>query len=153
MAIISVVDVSKLESSWRIDAEHYLPEFLDVKNKLTNVNTQRLSTIAYVGDGNHLKIAGNFLEEPGVRYLRGQDVSGDMLLDERNKIYLPIEFYNRLPRAQIFKEDVLITIVGANTGLVALVYDPPDQLLAKSPVAFIPLLRSLHRPHLSKPAG
>ena len=89
-----------------------------------------MSDIAHITDGNHLKIAENFDTSEGVRYLRGQDIGTDMMLHERNVVYVPESCFNALERSHIFKDDILITIVGANTGLVGLVYDPPEKLVA-----------------------
>ena len=66
----------------------------------------------------------------GVRYLRGQDLDTDMILHDRNIVHIPESCFNALKRSHIFKDDILITIVGANTGLVGLVYEPPEKLAA-----------------------
>ena len=45
-----------------------------------------------------------------------------MMLHDRNIVHIPESCFNVLKRSHIFKDDILITIVGANTGLVGLVY-------------------------------
>ncbi len=52
------------------------------------------------------------------------------MLHDRHAVYIPDSSYNSLKRSHIRKNDVLFTIVGANTGLVGLVYAPPEKLLA-----------------------
>jgi type I restriction enzyme M protein len=53
-----------------------------------------------------------------------------MVLDDRNEVYIPEAEYDKLARSHIFQGDVLITIVGANTGQTALVDEAPDKLTA-----------------------
>ncbi len=130
MPLISTVPRSHLEKTDRLDAEYYQPHYLVTGEWLDRSRTEPLNSLAFVSDGNHYKIADSFLDKPGVRYLRGQDVSGEMLVDDRNEVYIPESVFERIRRAQIHLDDVLVTIVGANTGLVGLVYDPPDKLAA-----------------------
>jgi hypothetical protein len=62
--------------------------------------------------------------------LRGQDLSTEMMIEDRNEVYIPEDIYNKIERAKIYKKDVLVTIVGANTGLIGLAYDIPEKLSA-----------------------
>jgi type I restriction enzyme S subunit len=130
MAVFTIVSKSHLEKTSRIDSEFYQPEYILSFERLLRTTPIRLSRIANVGDGNHLKIAEQFQDTPGIRYLRGQDVSTDMMLEDRNEIYIPENFHERIKRGHIYKNDILVTIVGANTGLVALAYDIPERLSA-----------------------
>lgn len=130
MARISVVGKADLEKTSRIDSEYYQLVYLDSSRKLQNVTTVKLSRISKVGDGNHLTIAERFQEIPGVRYLRGQDVSAEMMIEERNQVYIPEDSYEKIERSHVKAGDVLVTIVGANTGLIALAYDVPEKLSA-----------------------
>ncbi|MGA7936128.1 MAG: hypothetical protein WCA35_21420 [Kovacikia sp.] len=43
-----------------------------------------------------------------------------MLVDDRNKNYISEPIFNSMERCHLFKDDILITIVGANTGLIGL---------------------------------
>lgn len=130
MALISVVRKTSLERTLRIDSEYYQPAYLESALRLCNVTTARLSKIAMVSDGNHLTIAESFQDVPGVRYLRGQDVSSEMMIEERNQVYIPEEIYEKIKRSHVNKGDILVTIVGANTGLIALAYNTPEKLSA-----------------------
>lgn len=130
MALVSIVHRTHLEKTCRIDAEFYQPTYLESVNKLLNTEHSTLSKLATVGDGNHLTIAERFQDYPGVRYLRGQDLSTEMLIEDRNEVFIPEDVYSKIQRAQINSKDVLVTIVGANTGLVGLAYDIPDKLSA-----------------------
>lgn len=127
---IAVSNFSEANKNERLDSQFFKPEFVDSYNKVINGQYSFLSDIAHITDGNHLKIAEDFDVAEGVRYLRGQDLSADMMLNDRNIVYIPESVYDTLERSHIYKNDVLITIVGANTGLVGLVYSPPNKLVA-----------------------
>ncbi len=114
----------------RIDPQFFHPEYVASFNVVLNGSYSTLSEIAHITDGNHLKIAENFDSADGVRYLRGQDLSTDMILHDRNIVHIPESCFDLLKRSHISPNDILITIVGANTGLVGLVYDPPKKLVA-----------------------
>lgn len=114
----------------RIDSQFFWPEYVKSYEVVSEGTYSALSDIAHITDGNHLKIAENFDNENGIRYLRGQDLSTDMMLNDRNLVHIPESCFNTLKRSHIFKDDILITIVGANTGLVGLVFDPPNKLVA-----------------------
>ena len=53
-----------------------------------------------------------------------------MILHDRNVVHIPESSFNSLKRSHIHEDDVLITIVGANTGLVGLVHQPAEKLVA-----------------------
>lgn len=72
-----------------------------------------------------------------MRYLRGQDLGADMMLHDRNVVYIPEFRFNSLKRSHIHRNDILITIVGANTGLVGWVHDPPEKLVANCKLGII----------------
>lgn len=123
---------SEVVSRERMDAECFDKAALALADRLASVgNVETISQIAAVSDGNHLSIASEFGDEAdGVRYLRGQDISSAMMLDDRNPVFIPQSEYLKLARSHIFVDDVLITIVGANTGQTALVDEAPDRLTA-----------------------
>lgn len=116
----------------RMDAECFDKAALALADRLASIaNVETISQVAAVSDGNHLSIANEFGDEDdGVRYLRGQDISGAMMLDDRNPVFIPRSEYDKLVRSHIFVNDVLITIVGANTGQTALVDVAPPKLTA-----------------------
>lgn len=117
----------------RIDAESWRKPDLKLAKQLSGMKElASMIDIAHVSDGNHLSIAAEFDDESmgGVRYLRGQDISSEMMLDDHNPVFIPDYEYMKLKRSHIFKGDVLVTIVGANTGQTALVDMAPDKLTA-----------------------
>ncbi|MCY3955949.1 MAG: restriction endonuclease subunit S [Nitrospira sp.] len=127
---VTIAHLSEANKNERIDSQFFLPEFVDSFNTVANGPYSMLSDIAHVTDGNHVKIAENFDDSEGIRYLRGQDLGTDMMLHDRNIVHIPESCFKALKRSHIFKDDILITIVGANTGLVGLVYEPSEKLVA-----------------------
>jgi len=127
---ITIASLSEANTNERFDAQFFRPEYVDSYKTVLNLNNSILSEVAHITDGNHLKIAEEFDSENGIRYLRGQDLSTDMMLLDRNVVNIPESCFDSLKRSHIYKNDILITIVGANTGLVGLVYDPPTKLVA-----------------------
>ncbi len=127
---ITVSSFSEAKKNERFDSQFFKPECLDSYIKVIGRKYSLLSEIAHITDGNHLKIAEEFDGTEGVRYLRGQDLDADMMLNDRNIVYIPESVYDTLKRSHIYKNDVLVTIVGANTGLVGFVYSPPEKLVA-----------------------
>jgi type I restriction enzyme, S subunit len=134
---ISIASLSEAFKYDRIDADFFK---LDYKNSSIRASSKKndfLFQIAHISDGNHLKVAEEFIKYPGVRYLRGQDLSTDMMLSDRNIVYISEILFQSLKRSHIHKDDILITIVGANTGLVGLVYSAPDKLIASCKLGII----------------
>lgn len=127
---VTVAHLSEANKNERIDSQFFLPEFVESFNAVANGPHSILSDIAHITDGNHQKIAENFDDSEGVRYLRGQDLGTDMVLHDRNIVHIPEAFFDSLKRSHIFKDDILITIVGANTGLIGLVHEPSEKLVA-----------------------
>jgi hypothetical protein len=127
---VTIASLSEANENERIDSQFFRPEYVTSYKVVVSSSNDTLSEIAHITDGNHLKIAENFDDAEGVRYLRGQDLSKDMMLHDRNIVYIPESCFDSLKRSHIYKNDILITIVGANTGLVGLVYDPPEKLVA-----------------------
>ncbi|GAB4561765.1 MAG: hypothetical protein Tsb007_26950 [Rhizobacter sp.] len=123
---------AEVVSRERMDAECFDKAALALAARLaSSANVETISQVANVSDGNHLSIANEFADEAdGVRYLRGQDISGAMMLDDRNPVFIPQSEYDKLTRSHIFVNDVLVTIVGANTGQTALVDEAPAKLTA-----------------------
>jgi hypothetical protein len=118
MAVWSSVQVDDLSKDFRLDAEHYKPEYLTQERATTKRRSVELQTVADVSDGNHLSIAEEF-SESGVRYLRGQDLS-DFFISDADPIYIPERIYGTLTRSHMLAGDVLVGIVGTigSVGLV-----------------------------------
>ncbi len=134
MAVWSSVEVDSLSKDFRLDAEHYQPEYLAQERATNKRRSVELQTIAFVSDGNHLSIAEEF-SESGVRYLRGQDLS-DFFVSDADPIYIPEKIYRTLPRSHMLAGDVLVGIVGT-IGSVGLVTKRHGNLTGNCKLAII----------------
>lgn len=134
MAVWSSVEVTSLSHDFRLDAEHYQPEYLEQQKAIQNLPHVKLGEVANVSDGNHMSIAESFVET-GVRYLRGQDLS-DFFISDADPIYIPESTYQKLKRSHIFPGDVLVGIVGT-IGSVGFVTERHGKLTANCKLAII----------------
>lgn len=134
MAVWSSVDLEHLSVDFRLDAEHYQPEYLRQAKAMAKLLRVELCKVASVSDGNHLSIAEDFVES-GVRYLRGQDLS-DFFLSDADPIFIPESIYNTLTRSHMFPGDVLIGIVGT-IGSVGLVTKRHGKLTGNCKLAIV----------------
>jgi hypothetical protein len=134
---ITIAMLSEANKNERLDSQFFYPEYMDTFNKVINRKYSSIIDISHVTDGNHLKIAEDFDISNGVRYLRGQDLCSGMMLNDRNIVYIPENYFNSLKRSHIYKDDILVTIVGANTGLIGLVYEETKKLVASCKLGII----------------
>ena len=134
---ITIANLSEAQNNKRLDSQFFKPEYVFSSNIVNCSEYSVLSDISRITDGNHLKIAEDFDAKSGIRYLRGQDLNPDMMLHDRNVIYISEHSFDNLKRSHIFKNDILVTIVGANTGLVGLVFNPPEKLVANCKLGII----------------
>jgi restriction endonuclease S subunit len=125
---------SQLEGASRLDAEYYQPDYLRSQNRLMAFKTSPLSSLCKVTDGNHSSISECFIKS-GVRYLRGQDLT-DFFISYAAPIYIPEDVFKKLRRSHIFKEDVLVSIVGT-IGLVSIVAKDFDKLTGNCKIAIL----------------
>jgi len=109
---VFIINRSKLDD--RFDAGYY-KEGLDFSNCI------KLSKIAKISGGKRLPEGTDFSDEPTqYRYLRVGDINWDGTLNYSNLKYLTEEVYLILKRYEIFKNDLLIAIVGATVGKVSI---------------------------------
>lgn len=134
MAVWSSVEIEDLSEDFRLDAEHYQPEYLQQEKAMAKLPHVELGKVASVSDGNHLSIAEDFAEE-GVRYLRGQDLS-DFFIADADPIYIPERTYKTLTRSHMFAGDVLVGIVGT-IGSVGLVTKRHGKLTGNCKLAIV----------------
>jgi restriction endonuclease S subunit len=125
---------SRLEGPTRLDAEYYQPEYLKIEDVLGKLKTTLLSDVCKITDGNHSKISDNF-SVLGVRYLRGMDLS-DFFISDSDPVYIPDEIYKTLKRSYIFRNDVLVSIVGT-VGLISIVADEYEKLTGNCKIAIL----------------
>lgn len=123
--VFSIIYKSQLESTKRLDAEYYQPEFLDLIKKIESTNSWK-----YWRDIKGQFITGPFGSEFNVsnyvvngefRYVRGKDVKDFFLLDDDN-VYIPKLDFERLKKYSLKPGDILISVVGT-LGNVCIVDD------------------------------
>ncbi len=134
---VAISQLSEANKNERIDSQFFRVEYVESCDMVVDGPHSILSEVARITDGNHLKMAENFDNEDGIRYLRGQDLSTDMMLHDRNIIHIPESFFVSMKRSHIFENDILVTIVGANTGLIGLVYNSPRKLVANCKLGIV----------------
>jgi type I restriction enzyme S subunit len=131
---VSVVKVSELESSLRVDSGYYSSKYLTQDEKLENFDPKPLSEVARVFDGNHMTIKDEFSDD-GIRYLRGQDL-GDFYIANANPVYISRELYDAMPRCHMKRGDVLVSVIGT-VGSVSLVTEKYDLLTGSCKIAIL----------------
>ena len=106
--------LNRSELTERFDAPFY-------KEKFHFENYVKVSKIAKVSGGKRLPLGYDFSNEKTKnRYLRVGDVNWDGSLNYENFKYLSDEVYAILKRYEIFKDELLIAIVGATVGKVSI---------------------------------
>ena len=73
--------LSELERTWRIDAEFFNSQHLNLSKLLEHIKTESIATVANISDGNHFSIS-EFFTEIGIPYYRGQDVVGNFFIEQ-----------------------------------------------------------------------
>ena len=114
MVVVSVVKLSQVEGAWRLDADHYQPEYIEAKNRLSVIKTVvRLKDIASIttGPAYSSKEMGENFDIPMARI---GDVTNKT--DVEDWIKLSKEEFEKFDCKKIGNLDILMTMTG----------DPPD---------------------------
>lgn len=119
---VSEIRLKDLEETFRIDAEYFLHNHLAIEARLLELGSRPISKIADISDGNHLGVSEEFVTN-GVPYYRGGDVHGFFIENSNPACFVDRSVYDApaMQRAHLKCNDVLITIVGAVVGNVAIV--------------------------------
>ena len=119
---VSEIHLKDLEETFRIDAEYFLRDHLAIEARLLDMGARPISKIADISDGNHLGVSEEFVTK-GVPYYRGGDVHGFFIENSNPACFVDRSVYDApaMQRAHLRRNDVLITIVGAVVGNVAIV--------------------------------
>ena len=107
------VRLSELERTLRIDAEFFGKPFLEAYNRLKFNNTEVLTKVTAISDGNHFSISDEF-QDDGVPYYRGKDVTGHFFIEQSQPMYIPHRAFSKphMTRSHLRKGDALLSIVG-----------------------------------------
>ncbi len=112
---VSIVNLEKIYSSVygdRLDAEFYLPDYLDVENKIENKEFLYLDDVTYKIDVGHVgSMVGRYAEK-GVWLLQTQNVK-ECFLDEGKKIFIDKAFHVELTKSQVRQGNILIARSGS----------------------------------------
>ena len=135
---VSVVSYSELERTKRIDAEFFWPEFLVLNALLLQKQTQALTNLCDVSDGNHMLVASHFQHHGDVPYYRGKDINKDFFLENSNPIYIPENIYHLpyMKRSWFQEDDVLLSIVGT-VGSLSIVTDKIEKSTGSCKIAIL----------------
>lgn len=111
----SVVSKNQIERSVfgdRIDAEFYLPIYLNVESTIEKHGYDLLNSITSKIDVGHVGPMVNEYTNAGVWLLQTQNVK-TFFLDESNKIFINQQFHEYLKKSKVRKGDVLIARTGS----------------------------------------
>lgn len=111
---VAIVSKSALERTSRIDAEFFQRAFVNAQATLAARDPEPITNLVSVSDGNHFTISNDFVDDDGIPYFRGQDISGEFFLDGQASIHISRNAYERkyMRRSHLAKGDVLLSIVG-----------------------------------------
>lgn len=121
---ISEVNLSELNEEWRIDSEYYSPDNLEIAKLITSkphILASRLFDFVSGPFGSTVK-KSNYTIKKEFRYIRGKDVT-PFFIDDSDPVFIKKELYNSLPQYHLKKGDILVTVVGMNFGLCAIIFD------------------------------
>lgn len=109
----SEIQLSMLDTSGRIDPEFYKKRYLKDVEIIQHSNHKLLSAIAdfVVGPFGSAYDTNNYVENPGFRYIRGQDVQ-PFILNYSSPKYMSEKDYKRLSRYALQQDDILVSVVG-----------------------------------------
>ena len=82
---------------------------------------KKLDEIVYVKSGKRLPKGHSFIEEKtNFEYIRARDIKNGKIKIE-SPVYISEETYNKISKYTVSENDVVITIVGANVGDIAII--------------------------------
>lgn len=125
---ISEVKLSELERTSRIDSEFYAKRNIEAIEKLKAKGSKPITNFVSVSDGNHMSIRDDYCEEDGIPYYRGTDIYNFFIEQSENNLRIQRSAFEskNMQRSHLKKGDVLMSIVGAIIGNLALVTTNKD---------------------------
>lgn len=123
MAFESIVNLSEIEGSNRIDAEYYQPSYMILERGLLKTSSCKLwkdigGKFIAGPFGSSFKVE-NYTKNGLCRYIRGKDVK-EFFLFENDNVYIPKNDFERLHKYSLKEGDILISVVGTlgNTAII-----------------------------------
>ncbi|MFC1676328.1 restriction endonuclease subunit S [Planctomycetota bacterium] len=111
----SIVNIKEIQQSvfgGRIDAEFYLPVYLDSDAAINKIGYRLLDAITSKIDVGHVGSMVNEYAINGVWLLQTQNVK-EFFLDESSKIFINAKFHDYLKKSKVRKGDILIARSGS----------------------------------------
>lgn len=112
---ISIMRSDEIEKTTRIDAEYYLPEYINLENKILNFTNYKLwkdiEGKFITGPFGSAFNVENYTKDSSYRYIRGKDVKDFFLLSDDN-VYIPQKDFERLGKYSLVEGDILVSVVG-----------------------------------------
>jgi len=117
--LINYKKISEFVNGLRIDSEYYQNKYQELKKLLSKFESEKLSIIANVTDGDH---GSPIYLEKGITFLRALNV-WRYFLDYKDVKYISKEYHlKELKRSILKKDDVILTKIGT-IGVVAVIPD------------------------------
>ena len=101
----------KENSDFRIDAEYFKPEYLEIENTLKRINSKFLRDYILEITGGATPLGANY-STMGIPFLRVQNIMQNYF-DDENIVFLSDKQDNEIKRSKLRKGDLLLTITGA----------------------------------------
>jgi type I restriction enzyme S subunit/type I restriction enzyme M protein len=125
MAVWSIVKMSELEGSRRLDAEYYRPECLKLKGLLS----RHAPLAECVEKIMHPVEVRRVYEHEGLQVLLGQNIQHNFL-DFSVTVFMPESVRGSILRNRVLPNDVVMTRSGANYGDASPYFGDPGPLYA-----------------------
>lgn len=135
-----MLDVKSIVSSGRWDYDYNQVEYVRFDNQLQALKTKPLQSLCKQpitkGETPLWKGDKYVAENEGILFIRSENLR-EYGLDLSSKTFIPFDVHERMQRSQIQSGDVLIAIVGATIGQVAVVPDDVNEANFNQAVAII----------------
>lgn len=128
-SIVKYKKVKEESHSFRIDADFFRADYLNIQNKLKSKPFKKL--IEYKVKIKHPAEIKREYKENGILFLRAQNVRPLQIDTESNPVYISKEDASKLKNNLISKKDILLTRTGANFGQCSIFLDN-QQAIASS---------------------
>ena len=129
----SIINLEDLGNSSRIDSEHYDTKYLNIENNIKAKKWKYLSE--FVSEFIHPSEIKREYEEKGVLFLRAQNLR-PLKLDLNNSVYISHDKADKLKKAKLKTDDILLTRTGANFGQCT-IFNRQKQIIASSHVLIL----------------
>lgn len=115
MAIISIINKKNVEGFWRIEAEYYKPNYLELLSKLKNVPNEKLIKLTnFIKKGIFDLPPSNYSSE-GIPLIRTTEIKSE-IATLTECVRIPEAIHNKHLNNELNSGDIVFTKIGANIG-------------------------------------